>query len=68
MVAKYGRLKPDGTEGRWRWKKENVSENELALEFVKKDSHWEIYVKQYIDENQPGHLVHLVARRCRPQS
>ena len=44
-------VKPDGTEGRWRWKKENVSENELALEFVKKDSHWEIYVKQYIDEN-----------------
>jgi adenine-specific DNA-methyltransferase len=44
-------VKPDGTEGRWRWKKENVSTNSDQLEFVKKDSGWEIYVKQYLEEN-----------------
>ncbi|TKB73349.1 MAG: site-specific DNA-methyltransferase [Nitrospira sp.] len=43
-------IKPDGTQGRWRWKKENVSENATLLEFVKKDNRWEIYVKQYLDE------------------
>jgi adenine-specific DNA-methyltransferase len=42
-------VKPDGTEGRWRWKKENVSTNEDELEFVKKDNRWEIYVKQFLD-------------------
>jgi adenine-specific DNA-methyltransferase len=52
-------IKPDGTEGRWRWKKENVIENQLSLEFVKKDARWEIYVKQFIEENAtrpPGTL------------
>jgi adenine-specific DNA-methyltransferase len=43
-------IKPDGTQGRWRWKKENVPENRSLLEFVKKDNRWEIYVKQYLDE------------------
>jgi adenine-specific DNA-methyltransferase len=43
-------IKPDGTEGRWRWKKENVTINVDQLEFIKKDSGWEIYVKQYINE------------------
>ena len=42
--------KPDGTEGRWRWKKENVISNIDELEFIKKDkSRWEIYVKQYLE-------------------
>jgi adenine-specific DNA-methyltransferase len=44
-------VKPDGTEGRWRWKKDNVSINSDQLEFVKKDAGWEIYVKQYIEES-----------------
>ena len=44
-------VKPDGTEGRWRWKKESVPKNEQLLEYVKKDGHWEIYVKQYIENN-----------------
>ncbi|MEI6788585.1 MAG: site-specific DNA-methyltransferase, partial [bacterium] len=44
-------IKPDATEGRWRWKKENVAINADELEFVKKDDRWEIYVKQYIDED-----------------
>ena len=43
-------VKPDGTEGRWRWKKQNVSKSEEQLEFVKKDNRWEIYVKQYLDK------------------
>ena len=44
-------VKPDGTEGRWRWKKENVLINLDQLEFVNKDERWEIYVKQYLEES-----------------
>jgi adenine-specific DNA-methyltransferase len=44
-------IKPDGTEGRWRWKKENVSINSGQLEFLKKDDRWEIYVKQYLEDS-----------------
>jgi len=44
-------IKPDGTEGRWRWKKENVPQNYDQLEFVGKDGRWEIYVKQYLEES-----------------
>jgi adenine-specific DNA-methyltransferase len=44
-------VKPDGTAGRWRWKRENVERQEEDLEFVNKDGRWEIYVKQYLDEN-----------------
>jgi len=44
-------IKPDGTEGRWRWKKENVPQNHGQLEFVEKDGRWEIYVKQYLEES-----------------
>lgn len=43
--------KPDGTEGRWRWKKENVLENREDLDFIFKDGKWEIYVKQYAEQN-----------------
>jgi len=44
-------IKPDGTEGRWRWKKENVPANLDQLEFIRKDERWEIYVKQYLEES-----------------
>jgi adenine-specific DNA-methyltransferase len=44
-------VKPDGTEGRWRWKKENVAIKSQMLEFVKKDGNWEIYVKQFLEES-----------------
>lgn len=44
-------IKPDGTEGRWRWKNENVSVNADQLEFIQKEGRWEIYVKQYIEES-----------------
>lgn len=44
--------KPDGIEGRWRWKQDNVMSHYDELEFIKKDNKkWEIYVKQFIDEN-----------------
>ena len=44
-------VKPDGTEGRWRWKKENVPASMDQLEFIKKDGRWEIYVKQYLEDS-----------------
>ncbi len=44
-------IKPSGTEGRWRWKPENVERQKEELEFVKKDGKWEIYVKQYLNDN-----------------
>lgn len=44
-------IKPDGTEGRWRWKKENVPANKSLLEYICKDGRWEIYVKQYLEES-----------------
>jgi adenine-specific DNA-methyltransferase len=44
-------LKPDGTEGRWRWKRENVEKERNNLDFVKRGDSWEIYVKQYLESN-----------------
>jgi adenine-specific DNA-methyltransferase len=44
-------VKPDGTEGRWRWKSENILANVELLEYVQKEGRWEIYVKQYLEEN-----------------
>lgn len=44
-------VKPDGVEGRWRWKKENVEKKIKDLDFVKKDNSWEIYVKQYLNDD-----------------
>ena len=41
-------IKPDGTEGRWRWQPDNVAANQDLLEFVRRDDRWEIYVKQYV--------------------
>ncbi len=43
-------VKPDGTEGRWRWKKESQQSRKDELDFVEKDGKWEIYVKQFLDE------------------
>jgi len=42
-------IKPDGTEGRWRWKMENVLADSSLLEYVRKDGRWEIYVKQFLE-------------------
>ena len=49
--SKVWPVKPDGTEGRWRWKKERLQSDSELLEFVKKESRWEIYVKQYLEES-----------------
>lgn len=43
-------VKPDGTEGRWRWKENQVPLKMDQLEFVNKQGKWEIYVKQYVEE------------------
>ena len=42
-------IKPDGTEGRWRWKKENLEGRKGELDMVQKENGWEVYVKQYLD-------------------
>lgn len=42
--------KPDGTEGRWRWSQENSIRDRDQLEFIKRGDRWEIYVKQYLDD------------------
>jgi len=44
-------IKPDGTEGRWRWRRENVLGRKKELEFVQRDAKWEVYVKQYLEES-----------------
>jgi adenine-specific DNA-methyltransferase len=43
-------VKPDGTQGRWRWKEENVTNRKDELDVINKDGVWEIYVKQYLEE------------------
>lgn len=44
-------IKPDGTEGRWRWKKDNLESRKDELDIVEKDGKWEIYVKQYLEDS-----------------
>jgi len=49
--AKIYPIKPDGTEGRWRWSKEKYAE-ELKLdnvEWINLDGIWQVYAKQYLD-------------------
>ena len=44
-------VKPDGTEGCWRWSMETYKENEQQgiVEWVKTESGWQAYAKQYLD-------------------
>ena len=44
-------IKPDGTEGRWRWAPETYEENMRAgsVEWVKNANGWQVYAKQYIE-------------------
>ena len=46
-------VKPDGTEGCWRWSKKTYEENLTAgqVEWVNTDSGWQVYAKQYLEEN-----------------
>jgi len=43
-------VKPDGTEGRWRWMRETYDRDFEQIEFVQTRGRWEIYVKQYLEE------------------
>jgi adenine-specific DNA-methyltransferase len=43
-------VKPDGTEGRWRWMQETYQKDKAQTEFVKVKGAWEIYVKQFLNE------------------
>ena len=42
-------IKPDGTEGRWRWMRETYEKSREQVEFIKTKDRWEIYVKQLLD-------------------
>ncbi|MHA7830193.1 MAG: site-specific DNA-methyltransferase [Flagellimonas sp.] len=46
-------IKPDGTEGTWRWSKEKFSEalNNDEIEFRQNDGSWQVIVKQYKEAN-----------------
>ena len=44
-------IKPDGTEGRWRWMLSTYEEQKPMVEFVKTKSRWEVYVKQFLDDD-----------------
>lgn len=46
-------IKADGSEGCWRWAKENYLRKEKAgeLEWVKTDVGWQLYAKQYLNES-----------------
>ena len=44
-------IKPDGTEGRWRWMKSTLDEQRAGLEFVQVRNGWEIYVRQFLDDD-----------------
>ena len=44
-------VKPDGTEGRWRWMESTFEEQKKFIEFVQAKGRWEIYVKQFLDDN-----------------
>ena len=48
-------IKPDGTEGRWRWMEETYERDRTQTEFVKVKGAWEIYVKQFLNDaaNRP---------------
>lgn len=43
-------VKPDGTEGRWRWMRDTYDRDAAQVEFVQTRGRWEIYVKQYLEE------------------
>ena len=45
-------IKPDGTEGCWRWSRETYEENlrRGLVEWVKTEAGWQVYAKQFLDE------------------
>ena len=45
-------IKPDGTEGCWRWSRVTYEENLKAelVEWVKTEAGWQVYAKQFLNE------------------
>jgi len=45
-------IRPDGTEGCWRWSRETYEENvrQGLVEWVKTEAGWQVYAKQFLDE------------------
>ena len=43
--------KPSGIEGYWRWQPARLEKQMDQIEIVKKGAKWEVYVKQYLEEN-----------------
>lgn len=46
-------IKPDGTEGCWRWSKSTYEQKlrDGFVEWVDTNSGWQVYAKQFLDEN-----------------
>jgi adenine-specific DNA-methyltransferase len=44
-------IKPDGTEGRWRWEKKTTEQRYNELDWIDKGSGIQPYVRQYADES-----------------
>jgi len=44
-------IKPDGTEGCWRWSRQTYEENVKRglVEWVKTEAGWQVYAKQFLD-------------------
>jgi len=43
-------IRPDGSEGNWRWSLKRYKENESLVEWIKTDNGWQAYVKQYYEK------------------
>lgn len=45
-------IKPDGTEGCWRWSRETYEDNvrKGLVEWVKTESGWQVYARQFLEE------------------
>jgi len=45
-------VRPDGSDGNWRWSYQRYEKNKRLFEWIKtEDNGWQIYVRQYLDEN-----------------
>jgi adenine-specific DNA-methyltransferase len=53
--------KQDGTDGRWRWKKERVLAEYGTLEWVKSDRGWSVYYRIFLD-NAPARPLETIWR------
>ncbi len=48
-------VRADGSNGRWRWSKNKVAEENKRIEWVKAKSGWSVYYKVYADEQMERH-------------